>query len=296
QQRVEDAVEQYKSACDRLDQTKEFISENSDKITAAEEELAARQASLNRRARAMYVSRSTRFVDVVVSSANLDQFLVGVELLKRVGKNDATLVRGVKDAKAQLQARRQELQAQKDEQESARQEMASSKANVEAALQQSKGKLAAVEGEIRQALARQAAAASGSRSVASRVPYPVIRNTMPPGTPHPGVVNIAYDQLGKPYVWGATGPNSFDCSGLTTYCYRYGAGIEIPRSSYDQANCGASLGVSQLQPGDILGFRGWGHVGLYIGNDQFIHAPSSGDVVKITALSSRGNFCGATRP
>jgi peptidoglycan DL-endopeptidase CwlO len=300
EQRLEDAVEKYKGACDRLEATRGQISENKEKITQTEEELAARQAALNMRARAMYVSHQTRFVDVVVSSGNLDQFLVGMDLLKRVGRSNATLVRGVKNAKAALERHREELQAQKDEQEAARQQMASSKSEVEAALAQSKGKLASVEEEIRVAMARRAAeAASGSTSgsrIASRIPYPVIRNSVPPGTPHPGVVGVAYDQLGKPYVWGATGPDCFDCSGLTTYCYRVGANIEIPRSSYDQANCGAEVGTSQLAPGDILGFRGWGHVGLYIGNGQFIHAPHTGDVVRIGDLSSRGNWCGARRP
>jgi peptidoglycan DL-endopeptidase CwlO len=250
----------------------------------------------------MYVSRSTKFVDVVVTSGNFDEFLVGIDLLKRVGHKDATLVQGVKEAKAKLEARREQLAEQKSAQQSAQKEMADSKAGVDAALQQSKGKLANVEEQIRQAMARQAAEAaaassraSGSRT-ASRIYVSVVRNSIPPGTPHPGVVNVAYDQLGKPYVWGATGPNSFDCSGLTTYCYRLGAGMEIPRSSYDQANCGAQIGVSQLAPGDIVGFHGWGHVGLYAGNDQFIQAPRTGDVVKVSVLSARGDFAGAVRP
>jgi len=107
---------------------------------------------------------------------------------------------------------------------------------------------------------------------------------------------VAYDQLGKPYVWGASGPDSFDCSGLTMYCYEVGAGISISHSSYDQANCGTPVSIGELQPGDILGFRGWGHVGLFVGGDSFIHAPQTGDVVKVSSLSARTNFCGAVRP
>jgi len=247
----------------------------------------------------MYVTRQTKFVDVVVSAGNFNDFLVGLDLVKRVGAKDANLVSNVKAARAALVAERQELADRKAQQEQAKQQMADSKATVEAALGQAKGKLASVEQQIREAMARQLAEAAAARSrsgaVASRVPYPYVRNTMPPGTPHPGVVNVAYDQLGKPYVWGATGPNSFDCSGLTTYCYRVGANMEIPRSSYDQANL-PSVSISQIQPGDIVGFHGWGHVGMYIGNDQFIQAPRTGDVVKITQLSSRGDFAGATRP
>jgi cell wall-associated NlpC family hydrolase len=296
EQRLEDAVEKYKYACSRLEQTRGLISENTANIHQAEEELAARRQTLSKRIRALYVSRSAEFVDIVVSSHNINQFVVGIDLLKKVGRNDATLVRSVKEARARLEATRQNLAAQKAEQEAARQQVTDSKAAVEAELAQSKGKLANVQEEIRAMMARQAEESrlAGARS-SQYSAINVIRNPVPPGTPHPGVVGVAYDQLGKPYVWGATGPSSFDCSGLTSYCYRVGAGMSIPRNSYGQATL-PSVPVSQLAPGDILGFRGWGHVGLYVGNGQFIHAPSSGDVVKVTALSSRGNFAGAVRP
>jgi cell wall-associated NlpC family hydrolase len=176
--------------------------------------------------------------------------------------------------------------------------MSDSKAAVEGDLSGAKGKLANVEDEIRQAMARRAAQATSrtTSGTVSRYTPPSQRPTRPPGAPHGGVVGVAYDQLGKPYVWGAEGPDCFDCSGLTMYCYRVGAGISISHSSYAQAGCGASVGAGQLQPGDILGFRGWGHVGLYVGGDSFIHAPQTGDVVKVSSLSARTNFCGAVRP
>lgn len=102
------------------------------------------------------------------------------------------------------------------------------------------------------------------------------------------VINTAKAQLGKRYVWGATGPNTFDCSGLTSYSYRVGAGITIPRVSRDQARAGTYVSRNNLQPGDLV-FFGSGnyvsHVGMYIGNNQYIHAPQPGDVVKISSLS-----------
>ena len=297
QQQMENAVERYNYACSKLEQTRAAISENKVKLTAAEKELAANKARLNSRVRAMYVSPHSSFVEVVVNAKDFDKFLVGWDMAKKVGERDASLVRKVKDSKAKLEAARSSLQEQKSAQEAATQEIASAKANVEKQLSGAKGQLANVEGQIRQAMASRAAeATSRSSSSGYRSYSPVSGPHIPPGTPHGGVVGVAYAQLGKPYVWGAEGPNSFDCSGLTMYCYRVGAGISISHSSYAQASCGASVSVSELAPGDILGFRGWGHVGLYVGGGEFIHAPQTGDVVKVSSLASRGNFCGAVRP
>lgn len=105
------------------------------------------------------------------------------------------------------------------------------------------------------------------------------------------VVNLAYAQLGKPYVWGAEGPSSFDCSGLMTYIYKNGAGVNLPRTSKQQSNFGTTVDRSQLQPGDLIfsstdGSGGVSHVGIYVGNGEMIHAPSEGDVVKKTSINS----------
>ena len=302
QNKLEDSVERYNYACTKLEQTSGQISENKTQLTESEQKLATDRGRLNNRVRAMYVTRQYRFVDVVVSAHNFDKLLVGLDLAKKIGQKDAELVKQVKDAKAQLEQVRASLQEQKSEQEAARKEMADAKSAVEGDLSGAKGQLAGVEGQIQEAMTRRAAEAtsgtprSSSSTTARRsTPAPIAR-TRPPGAPHGGVVGVAYDQLGKPYVWGAAGPDSFDCSGLTMYCYEVGAGMSITHSSYDQANCGTAVSVGELQPGDILGFRGWGHVGLFVGGDEFIHAPQSGDVVKVSSLSARTNFCGAVRP
>ncbi|HEY5533093.1 MAG TPA: NlpC/P60 family protein, partial [Candidatus Anoxymicrobiaceae bacterium] len=300
QQKMESAVERYNYACSKLEQTRGAISDNKVKLTAAEEELAANKVRLNSRVRAMYVNPQSSFVEVVVNAKDFDKFLVGLDLAKKVGQKDASLVKQVKESRARLEAARTALQEQKAAQESARQEIASAKANVESELSNAKGKLGNIDSQIQTAMARRAAEASAASSGSRRSSYPsyspTARRSIPPGVPHGGVVGVAYAQLGKPYVWGAEGPDAFDCSGLTMYCYRVGAGISISHSSYAQASCGASVGVSELAPGDILGFRGWGHVGLYVGGGEFIQAPQTGDVVKVSSLASRSNFCGAVRP
>jgi peptidoglycan DL-endopeptidase CwlO len=296
QQKMEDAVERYNYACAKLENTRAQIAENKEKLSEAEQELAANKARLNSRVRAMYVNQRSNFVEVVVNAGDFDSFLVGLDLVKRVGQKDAKLVREVKDAKAKLEQARASLQEQKSAQEAAKQEMASAKSSVEGELSNAKGQLANAEAEIRAAMSRRASEASSSSSYTRAAYDPTARRSRPPGAPNGGVVGVAYDQLGKPYVWGAAGPDSFDCSGLTMYCYRVGAGKSISHSSYAQAYCGVAVSVSELAPGDILGFRGWGHVGLYVGGGEFIHAPHSGDVVRVASLAARSNFCGAVRP
>lgn len=105
------------------------------------------------------------------------------------------------------------------------------------------------------------------------------------------VLNVAYAQLGKPYVWGATGPDTFDCSGFTSYVYSKATGIYIGRTTYDQIGAGVSVSRDNLKPGDLV-FPHAGHVGIYVGNGNIIHAPRTGDVVKVSPIWS---FYGARR-
>lgn len=98
------------------------------------------------------------------------------------------------------------------------------------------------------------------------------------------VLDMACRQLGKSYVYGATGPDTFDCSGLTQYCYKQALGIDISRTTYTQLEHGSVVSSqSALKPGDLV-FPHTGHVGIYLGNGQMIHAPQTGDVVKISSV------------
>ena len=104
------------------------------------------------------------------------------------------------------------------------------------------------------------------------------------------IVNTGLSKRGCPYVWGSTGPNSFDCSGFTTYVFR-NFGVSLNRSSKDQIKNGTAVSKTNLQPGDIVIFKNQGktaigHVGIYIGSGNFIHAANKKEGVVITALSS----------
>jgi len=123
-------------------------------------------------------------------------------------------------------------------------------------------------------------------------PVPII----PAGPGHPQAATIALRYLGIPYLWGGSSPlTGFDCSGLVMYVYAQ-LGISLPHYAAAQYQLGTPVDRSQLQPGDLVFFDALDHVGIYIGNGQFVHAPQTGDVVKITALTDFGDsYVGARR-
>jgi cell wall-associated NlpC family hydrolase len=108
-------------------------------------------------------------------------------------------------------------------------------------------------------------------------------------------VDTAMAQRGKPYVWAAAGPDSFDCSGLVEYAYS-AAGIGLPHSSLLQSQMGQYVPRDQLQPGDLVFFYSpVSHVGIYIGNGQMVNAPTAGDVVKVISIDAMGSYATARR-
>jgi cell wall-associated NlpC family hydrolase len=148
--------------------------------------------------------------------------------------------------------------------------------------------------------AEEAAAAAAARMLGTAPTAPI---TLPPGTPAVVVaaIDAARTRLGLPYVWGATGPTTFDCSGLTQWAYAQ-AGVTLPRTSREQWYAGPHPALEQLLPGDLLF---WAidptdpstihHVALYIGDGYMIEAPHPGAVVHVTPVYLDGYF-GATRP
>lgn len=106
------------------------------------------------------------------------------------------------------------------------------------------------------------------------------------------IVNYAYNFLGRPYVWGAVGPDTFDCSGFTSYVYRHCAGIEITRTTYTQINVGVPVSYNNMQPGDLVFTYDNEHVGIYVGSGMYINATYPGSTIRVTPVT---NFYAARR-
>jgi len=135
-----------------------------------------------------------------------------------------------------------------------------------------------------------ATASTPAAPIPSPVPAPA-----PLSGGHPEAATIVMKYLGVPYLWGGSTPGGFDCSGLVMYVYGQ-LGISLPHYAAAQYGFGTAVSRDQLQPGDLVFFDGLNHVGIYIGGGEMVHAPQTGDVVKITPLTEFGaGYVGARR-
>jgi len=306
------AVEAYNLANVRLHKIENDQRENRRQLKLTQANLKVAQDSLAARLVSAYTStQDNSTLSVLLGSTSLEDLLNRIEAVNSTSQQDASIVQQVASFKAAVQRHRAELKRAHAEQRSVVAEKAAQRRHIEAQLASRRQLLSSIKGQIvrikaaEAAQQRQLAAAAQSRLAAAQ-PVAAVGvgisastpegSTVAPPNVHGGVVGIAMQYLGVPYVWGGSSPRGFDCSGLVSYVFAQ-IGVSLPHSSYSQFGMGTPVSLSQLQAGDLVFFTGASHVGIYIGGGQFIHAPHTGDVVKISSLSGyySSNFAGGRR-
>ncbi|MDF2788693.1 MAG: hypothetical protein K0S80_1791 [Neobacillus sp.] len=250
-----------------------------------------------------------RYAELLLSSGSVSEFFNRFTAISQFIESDTELLNGLNEKEQALIEAKEQLHTQIDQLKQSQVQLAAEQAQIEKDKEQIETDLAAAEGTLQAQLAQQEAeqqAAEQARqqleqqslvttTTTTLAPAPAIASA--PATPTAIAANVtssasanavianAKQYLGVPYVWGGSTPSGFDCSGFVSYVYR-SVSISLPRTSSAQQNVGTRISLNQLQPGDLV-FRGSPayHVGIYIGGGQYIHAPQTGDVVKIAPFN-----------
>jgi cell wall-associated NlpC family hydrolase len=319
---VEIAAEAYNGARYELSQVTGRIEENAAATKRTERDLKASREVLADRLRGLYATPDPSLAEVLIASGSITAAADQMELLDRVGAQDANVVTGLRSHKAKLAELRAQLIEDRRTASEAVAAKSREKEKVEALLDQRQAVLDNVSGELRSmlraeearkereaaaaaALARQrqaaaaapttAPATSSSPAAASPAASAAPSTPLPSGSGNAAAASIAMQYLGVPYVWGGASPSGFDCSGLASYAYAK-IGKSVPHYTVAIWNAFPKVPSGELQPGDLVFWRGLGHMGIYIGGGQYVHAPQTGDVVKVTSMSARSDYVGAVRP
>jgi cell wall-associated NlpC family hydrolase len=314
---LERARNLYVSATEKLQRIEHSLKINRIGLHAARANLRASQAALMQRLVVIYTSRDDQStLAVLLGATSIDDLVNRIETVQSVSQQDVAVMDEVIGFKKAVTRHRRMLKQAHRAQAHLVQQRAAAKSRIGSQLQRQQRLLSSIKGQIAQLIAadqarqRALARAAQSRYTAiSQSQALALQQTVvgasatvgdasvAPPSQYGGVVGIAMRYLGTPYVWGGAGPGGFDCSGLVAYVYAQ-VGVALPHYTGAQWNVGVGVSRSDLQPGDLVFFDGLGHVGIYVGGGSFIHAPHSGDVVKISSLGESwyaSTYVGARR-
>ncbi len=312
------AAEAWNYANIQLARIEQDLVSNKKHLVAARKSLVVAQGRIAERLRDLYVNdEGNSTLEVILGSRSLDDILARLDAIERVSSHDARILETVKRYRKEVETRRARLQEARSDQARIVAERAAERASIEQRLVEREQLLASVKDEIAQlqaeerarqvALAAQARARAQAQQLAAQLQQDSVQETYDPSFATPTydaevpaaryahVVPIALQYLGVPYVWGGSSPSTgFDCSGFIMYVFAQ-VGVSLPHHAASQWSYGVPVPYDQLAPGDLVFFSGLGHAGIYIGGGQFVHAPHTGDVVKISSMAEHGSYVGARR-
>ncbi|MFF4469271.1 NlpC/P60 family protein [Streptomyces sp. NPDC001599] len=287
-QEAEVATEKYNGAKEKADAAERRLEELRDEAARKEDGLNSAREALGSAAAAQYRSGGLDPALQLALSSDPDRYLDGAAFVERAGSRQHATVGRVRKELRDVERLRGAARVEAASLKSRRAELKRHRETVTGKLEKARRLLSRLTAEERAGVGDRASrSAPGPREGLSA-------SSQAPNSRAAAAVAYAYQKLGSPYVWGATGPNAFDCSGLTQAAYR-AAGVSLPRTTYAQIDAGRRVSRSELLPGDLVFFySGISHVGIYVGNGRMIHAPNPSAPVRVAPVDEMP-FAGATR-
>ncbi|WP_328562258.1 NlpC/P60 family protein [Streptomyces coelicoflavus] len=287
-QKAEVATEKYNGAKEKADAAEQRLEDLRDEAARKEDRLNSAREALGSVAAAQYRSGGLDPALQLALSSDPDRYLDGAAFAERAGVRQKATVGRVRKELRDIEQLRGAARVEVTSLKSRRAELKRHRETVTGKLEKARRLLSRLTAEERADVGDRASrSAPGPREGLSA-------SSQAPNSRAAAAVAYAYQKLGSPYVWGATGPNAFDCSGLTQAAYR-AAGVSLPRTTYAQIDAGQRISRSELLPGDLVFFySGISHVGIYVGNGQMIHAPNPSAPVRVAPIDEMP-FAGATR-
>ncbi len=298
-QEAEAATEKYNGAKEKADAAEERLKSLRDEAARKTEKLNSARDALGSMAAAQYRDGGLDPAVQLALSADPERYLDGAEFAERVGTRQAASVADVRKQLREIEQLRGAAHIELASLKSRQAELKRHKQTITGKLDAANRLLSRLSAEERAELEEGGTGAGERASRSTPAPRegltaPGSVTTQAPNSRAADAVSYAYQKLGSPYVWGATGPDAFDCSGLTQAAYR-AAGVSLPRTTYAQIGAGRRVSRSELLPGDLVFFySGISHVGIYVGNGQMIHAPNPSAPVRLAPITEMP-FAGATR-
>jgi peptidoglycan DL-endopeptidase CwlO len=293
-------IEAYNRVHDDYLQTRQDLRRNRELLGVAKANLKQARSQLAASLTQAYKTGDQDVISYLLASRSFTDLISHMQVLEQATGANGQLVTTVSGYQKVITKAEKALAQQTAKLAAQQSQLASAKHQIErdiSALQARKASISAdikrlIDAQARAQAQADAAAAAGATGGGGGGSIPI----PPSGTLGGQAAAIAMQYLGTPYVWGGASPAGFDCSGLTMYVWGQ-LGVSLPHNAAAQYGMGTPVPMSALEPGDLVFFYGLGHVGIYVGNGAFVHAPHTGDVVKVSSLSGSyaSSFVGARR-
>ncbi len=285
---AEGATEKYNGAKDKQKKLQKQVENLQDGVARGQEELNEMREGLGSMATAQYRSGGVDPSVQLFLSSDPDNYLDRAATMDQLTSKQAEALKKVQGKQRSLAQQRSEASDKLKDLADTRKELGNKKQKIQGKLSKAQSLLNTLTAEERERMAEKQERAD--RASSDRVD---LGNDSSSSSRAGAALSAAKGKIGSPYVWGATGPSSFDCSGLTSWAYQQ-AGVSLPRTSQAQANAGSRLGQNELAPGDLVFFYDdLHHVGLYAGNGQILHAPKPGANVRFESINNMPFMFGA---